>query len=167
MASTLEKNCRTCALRACFVARLSPEALKDFIRFEEPITCPPGTILFREGEHPTAIFVLCSGQVRLSVGAQTLDEVTLRVVNPGEVIGLGAAVSGNNHDVTAKTSANCELLAIQRRHLFPWIRNHIDAGLAIVHYLSDEVQSAYQRVRDVGLNRPHRHAPGPYEMHDA
>ncbi len=166
MASTLEKNCRTCRQTACFVSRLSPESLRDFLRFEEPLVCPPGTILFREGENPAGIFVLCAGQVRLSVGAETLDEVTLRTVSPGEVIGLGAAVSGNKHDVTARTSTPCTLLTIQRKHLFPWIRSHIDAGLAIVHYLSDEVQSAYQRVRDVGLNRVHHH-PAACEVHHA
>jgi CRP/FNR family cyclic AMP-dependent transcriptional regulator len=140
--------------------------LRDFVRFEEPMSCPPGTVLFREGEHPAAIFVLCQGQVRLSVGAETLDEVTLRLVNPGEVIGLGAAVSGNQHDVTAKTSSSCQLVSVQRKHLFPWIRNHIDAGLAIVQYLSDEVQSAYQRVRDVGLSHSHHHSAA-CEAHNA
>jgi CRP/FNR family transcriptional regulator len=63
---------------------------------------PRGTILFREGDQCGAIYVLCSGKIKVSVTSREGRTMILRIANGGDVLGMSAALNGEAFEVTAE-----------------------------------------------------------------
>jgi CRP/FNR family transcriptional regulator, cyclic AMP receptor protein len=53
-----------------------------------------GTVLFREGEEPGAVFLVLEGRVKVHVATAKGHEVLLAVKEPGELLGELAAIEG-------------------------------------------------------------------------
>ena len=135
---------------------LAPSTLEAFDGIKSAKMIPRGTVLFREGQPAKGVFLLCEGRVRLSVCAEGGRRLTLRVVTPGEVLGLSACLAGGGHEVTAEAIDNLRVAAVSRKDLLRFLREHREACLHVVHLLSDDLHVAYDRVRSVGLGRVRR-----------
>jgi CRP-like cAMP-binding protein len=98
------ENCLTCPLRQkSWFCGLSPDLLKAFNEFSHLTTYPGGAVLFVEGQMPRGAFVLCSGKVKISTTSKEGKVLVLKVVAPGEVMGLSAMISCEAYEVTAET----------------------------------------------------------------
>src|SRR5690348_765720 len=85
------ENCNTCRLKKSgWFCALSTGAVHGFSEFSHLTTYPGNAILFVEGQMPRGTFVLCSGKVKLSTASREGKVLVFRMVEPGEVIGLGA-----------------------------------------------------------------------------
>jgi len=60
------------------------------------------TLLFVEGQNPRGVYILCSGKVKLSTTSKEGKVLILKQAEAGEVLGLSAAVSGTNYEMTAE-----------------------------------------------------------------
>lgn len=109
--------------------------------------------MFREGHPPRALFLLCNGRARLTVSNDGGKRLTLRMAGPGEVLGLSAILSGRPYEVSAELMDNSQVATVKRRDLLRFLRDHREACLQVVHLLSQDVHTAYDRVRAVGLGR--------------
>jgi CRP/FNR family cyclic AMP-dependent transcriptional regulator len=69
-----------------------------------------------------------------------------------EVLGLHASVSGNPYELTAETLQPCQLDFIKREDFQRFLQNHADACLNAAQHLSQNVQSAYEMIRSLGLS---------------
>lgn len=99
------ENSMTCTLRKNgFFFQLSSDLLRSFSASSHLTTHPGGAILFVEGQMPRDAYVLCSGKVKLSTTSREGKVLILKMVEPGEVIGLSAVISGDAYEVTAATS---------------------------------------------------------------
>ena len=144
MARTIGERvkCSQCAAaRNCFLVAMRAGATRNLSRKHSVSACPKGTTVFKEGQRPGSLAVLCQGRVKLSVGSNGHQQV-LRVVHPGEVIGLSTAISGNQHEETAETTTNSRLVFIGRNHLLQCLQAHAEAWIRVVEFLSEDVRSA-------------------------
>src|SRR5260370_15211733 len=83
------ENCVTCPLRkSSWFCGLSPDLLKSFSGFSHLTTYPGGAILFVDGQMSRGAFVLCSGKVKLSTTSKEGKVLVLKLVEPGEIMGL-------------------------------------------------------------------------------
>jgi len=114
---------------------------------------PSGALLFREGDPADGIFLLCHGGVKLSVGSSHGDSLLLRSAGPGEILGLSATLTGQEHEVTAETTTPSQLVFIKRKDFLRYLREHSEVCLRVVESLSNDVHAAYERVRMLGLAR--------------
>jgi CRP/FNR family transcriptional regulator len=168
------KRCITCymenATHSCFTCEMRPdrtfcdlpsEALQAFDGIKQLASVPRGATLFNEGRHARGIFVLCQGRAKLSVSGKEEDgskRLMLRVAGPGEVLGLSATLSGKPYEVTAEMLDDAQVAFVRRKDLLRFLRDHREACLQVVHLLSQDLHSAYDRVRTIGLThsrRPH------------
>jgi CRP/FNR family transcriptional regulator len=153
----MSQSCLDCARRSDRVfCDLPPDALEVFDGIKSVQTCPKGTVLFREGQPARSVFLLCQGRVRLTVCSEDGRRMTLRVTNPGEVLGLSASLAGGCHEVTAEAMDNLQVAHVGRKDLLRFLREHREACLHVVHLLSEDLHVAYDRVRAVGLGRTRR-----------
>src|SRR5271167_4329293 len=87
------ENCLTCHLRSNdFFCALAPESLEAFNRIKHAAVFPKGAVIFVEGQNARGIFMFCQGQAKLSVTSRNGKTFILRLVNPGQVLGLDAVV---------------------------------------------------------------------------
>ncbi len=149
----LNENCQSCRLRSeGYFCRLSPAALKAFEAIKFTTSYPEGAVLFAEEEAPRGVFVLCKGRVKLSMTSCDGKTVILKIVNPGEVLGLNATVSGKPYHATAETLEPCQVNFVKREDFLRLLREHAEASLRVAQELSNEYQVACEQIRSLGLS---------------
>lgn len=82
--------------------------------------------------------------------------MTLRIAGPGEVLGLSASLAGTPHEMTAELLDNAQIATVKRGDLLRFLHEHPEACLQVVNLLSQDLHTAYDRVRSVGLGRGRR-----------
>jgi CRP/FNR family cyclic AMP-dependent transcriptional regulator len=94
----ITESCLTCNLwEGRMICDLDHTDLQAFERIKYTTAYPKGAVLFLEVQAPRGIFVVCKGQVKLSLGDRNGKTFILKIVDPGEVLGLGAAFSGKSY----------------------------------------------------------------------
>ena len=132
---------------------LSPAALQSFEAIKYATAYPKGAVLFVEGQNPRGIFVLCKGRVKLSLCSSTGKIMIMKLVEPGEVLGLSATISGKPYEVMAETAEPCQVNFVRREDFLRFLQRHSEAGLRVAEQLSDKYNSACREIRALGL--PH------------
>ena len=77
-----------------FFKKLSPAALQDLESMEFPTLYQPGMLLFSEKATPEGIFIVVSGEVKLSINSSEGKRLILSIAKAGEVLGLSSVLSG-------------------------------------------------------------------------
>ncbi len=157
MDSATQPSCFNCDLRPDRVfCDLPADALQALDSIKSVALVPRGDMLFSEGRLPRGAFILCNGRAKLSVCSENGKRLMLRVAGPGEVLGLSASISGKPYEVTAEMLDSSQVAYIRRRALLHFLRGHSEACLQVVHLLSQDVHTAYERLRSIGLGRSRR-----------
>ena len=147
------ENCQSCKLRANgFFCQLSPAAVKDFNAVKSSATYPAGAVLFLEKQDPRGVFVLCAGQVKLSISSSAGKTLILRITKPGEILGLMAAMSGSPYEVTAETLHPCQVAFVRRDDFLRFVAKHSEVYQGVVKQLSTLYSGACEQLRTVGLS---------------
>ena len=148
------ENCITCPLRKnSWYCGLSPDLLKSFNEFSHLTTYPGGAILFVEGQMPRGAFVLCSGKVKLSTTSKEGKVLVLKVVEPGEIMGLSAMISGEAFEVTAETMGPCLINFVEQEGLLHLMETSGELGLRSAQAVSREFQFTYREIHELVLSR--------------
>ncbi|HKU20905.1 MAG TPA: cyclic nucleotide-binding domain-containing protein [Terriglobales bacterium] len=158
MESAIQLSCFDCSLRpARIFCDLPADALEAFDAIKTIALYPRGTTLFSEGRPARGVFMLCDGRAKLTVCSGNGRRLTLRIAGPGEMLGLSAAVSGTPYEVTAEMLDNSQVAFVRRKDMLHFLKVHRDACLQVVHLLSQDLHTAYDRVRAIGLVRTRHH----------
>lgn len=157
MESAIQQSCLTCDFRPDRIFCDMPiDTLKAFEKIKSAGTYPRNTILFSEGRPVRGIFLLCDGRAKLSICSDSGKRLTLRVAGPGEVLGLGAALSNTPYEITAELLDSSQIVFIRKKELTKFLREHPEVCMQVVRMLSQDLHGAYERVRSIGLVHSHR-----------
>jgi CRP/FNR family transcriptional regulator len=157
MESVSHPSCFSCELRPDrLFCDLPSDALRAFDGIKGATQYARGATLFSEGRQPRGAFVLCNGRAKLSICSENGKRLMLRVAGPGEVLGLSSTLSGRPYELTAETLDACQVVFVRRKELLKFLREHREACLQVVHLLSGDLHTAYERVRSIGLSRTRR-----------
>jgi CRP/FNR family transcriptional regulator, cyclic AMP receptor protein len=157
MESVIQLSCSNCDFRPDRQFCDMPlDALQAFDSIKTLSTQPKNTLLFAEGRPSKGIFVLCDGRAKLSICSENGKRLMLRIAGPGEVLGLGAAMSGTPYEVTAELLDSSQVVFVKRKELMKFLRDHREACMMVVQMLSQDLHAAYERVRSIGLTRTRR-----------
>lgn len=148
-----QTNCQSCKLRASgFFCQLNPAALKDFNDVKSPATYPAGAVLFLEKQDPRGVFVLCAGQVKISISSSAGKTLILKIAKPGEILGLMAAMSGSPYEVTAETIHPCQMAYVRREDFLRFVAKQPEVYQGVVKQLTSLYDGACEQLRTVGLS---------------
>ena len=131
---------------------LPPAAVKRLSEITSASTYPKGATLFVEGQNPRGVFIVCSGRVKLSTSSADGKTLILRLVDPGEVLGLAAAVSGKPYQATAEVLEPTQANFIGRADFLQLLREHGEAALRVAQQLSENYHFALSEMRNIGLS---------------
>jgi CRP/FNR family transcriptional regulator, cyclic AMP receptor protein len=148
------ESCMSCkARREGFFCHFSPPVLRSIDDVSRHTNMPAGALLFVEGQTPRGVFVLCSGKVKLYTTSKEGKVLILKQAEAGEVLGLSAAISGTNYEMTAETALPCQLNFIGRQDFMNLLQNESEVGVHAALWLSREFQGAYRDIHDLVLAR--------------
>jgi CRP/FNR family transcriptional regulator, cyclic AMP receptor protein len=148
------EDCMHCPLqKESWFCHLSSGLLSSFSASSHLATYPGGAILFIEGQMPRGAFVLCSGKVKLSTTSREGKVLILKIVGPGEVIGLSAVISAEAYEITAETLEPCLVNFVDGDGLLRLMERSGELGLRSAQAVSREFQYAYREIHELVLSR--------------
>jgi CRP/FNR family transcriptional regulator len=140
-------------LRAAgFFCQLEPKVLKDFNEVRSTSTYPGGAVLFLEKQDPRGVFVLCAGEVKLSISSGAGKTLILRIAKPGEILGLMAVLTKTPYEVTAETLHPSQIAFIRREDFLNLLAHHPQMFGGVVKQLTKLYSGACEQLRTVGLS---------------
>jgi len=150
---TLVDSCQNCPLKADgFFCQFSPAAVTEFDALKFTSIYPKRSLLFLEGQDPRGIFLLCAGEVKLSISSSQGKSLVLRVAKAGDVLGLMAVLSGGPYEATAETLGPCQV-AFVRREAFLWfVAMHPESSQNLVRKMTSQYGEVCEQLRTVGLS---------------
>ncbi|MGB7614118.1 MAG: Crp/Fnr family transcriptional regulator, partial [Candidatus Acidiferrum sp.] len=146
-------HCQSCKRRASgFFCQLSESALKDFDEVRSSAAYPEGAVLFLEKQDPRGVFMLCAGEVKLSISSSGGKTLILRIAKAGEVLGLMSTLAGVPYEVSAETIRPCQVAYIRRDDFLRFLAKHPDVYQSVVRQMTSLYQGACTQLRTVGLS---------------
>ncbi len=149
----LDDGCKTCKTRnAGFFCELLPSSVKDFDAIKSTATYPKGAVLFVEKQDARGVYVLCQGEVKLSISSPEGKVMIMRIARAGELLGLMAAMAGQPYEVTAETIHPCQVAFVRREDFLRFLGNHPEAAQNVLRQMSSQYRGACEQLRTVGLS---------------
>jgi CRP/FNR family transcriptional regulator len=149
----LNEGCKNCKRNgAGFFCQLPPSALKDFDAIKSTATYPKGALLFVERQEARGIYVLCEGEVKLSISSPEGKTLIVRIARSGELLGLMAAMAGQPYEVTAETIHPCQVAFVRRDDFLRFLGAHPEASQQAVKQMATQYRGACEQLRTVGLS---------------
>jgi len=147
------ESCLSCPHREeRLFCNLSPPALKRLASITSAASYPKDATLFVEGQKPRGVFVVCTGRVKLSTSSADGKTLILRVVDPGEVLGVAETLSGTPYQTTADILEPSQANFIGREDFMSFLREHGEAALRVAQQLSEDYHLALSEMRTIGLS---------------
>lgn len=149
----IQDKCQSCSLHnENFFCHISSPGWDSFESIAMTKVYPKGTMLFVEGQPASGVYMLCQGKVKLSTCSQDGKVIILGIVEPGEVIGLSAALDGVEYETTAEVLELCQVNYVATDDFIRLMRSSTDACLNAARQLSRNYQTAYRQVCSLGLS---------------
>lgn len=145
-------NCLTCPVREEHLfCNLSPAALYQLNEIKSTAVYPKSAVLFIEGQQPRGVFVLCAGKAKLSTSSSEGKTLITKISQPGDILGLNAAISNRPYEITAEMIEPGQANFIPRDALLQFLKDHGEVALRVAEQLSLNYYTAYEEIRTLGL----------------
>jgi CRP/FNR family cyclic AMP-dependent transcriptional regulator len=118
-----------------------------------PVSHRKGAVLFMEGQAACGIFALCSGRVKVSTSSVEGNAITLKVAEPGELLGLAAILSGKPYEVTAEALEQARATFVPRTIFLRFLRANPGAGAQVIRLLIEGHYHAHEVIQSLALSR--------------
>jgi CRP-like cAMP-binding protein len=114
-----------------------------------------GTVLFREGDEGTEMYVIQSGKVKITrrVGAQ---EALLAILPEGEFLGEMSIINNQPRSATATVLEAAKLLVLDGRTFEAMIRGNAEIAVRMIKKLADRLHQADEQI-ELLLHRDPNH----------
>jgi CRP-like cAMP-binding protein len=133
---------------------LKLETPEEFRASEVVHNYPGSAVLFGQGQASTGIYLIHSGNVRLSVLGHGTEGSTSRIARRGEILGLSTTVSGKPYEATGETRGPARIGFIPRHSFIKLMNQDSNFAFQILQFLCDDLGYEFERVRK--LVRPER-----------
>ena len=149
----LPENCINCEHRQLRVfCNLTPEALKDYDKIGILISHARGAKLFSEGEPARNVFVICSGQMKISATSRDGKTMILKIAGPGDVMGLSAVLANVPHEVTAEAIEPSQVKMVPKQEFLDFLSRHGIASMHAAQSLSGEYLTVFHDAKRLALS---------------
>jgi CRP/FNR family transcriptional regulator, cyclic AMP receptor protein len=148
----LDRDARRAALLSSpLFEAMKPDELDEVLKLSSERRVPRGASLFQKGDAGSSMMAVLTGRVRVSSVSAEGKEITLNVIDPGEVFGEIALLDGKPRSASATALTNCELLVLERRHFLPFLRRNEDLYLRLLAVLCEKLRRTSMALEELAL----------------
>ena len=130
---------------------MRPEELAEIVRFSSERAATRNAIIFQKGDAGSSLMAVLRGRVRVSSVSSEGREITLNVIDPGEVFGEIALLDGKERSADATAIEDCLLLVVERRHFLPFLRSNDDLYLRLLAVLCERLRQTSMALEELAL----------------
>lgn len=147
------ENCVTCPVKEQrLFCNLPKDTLQALQAIKSTATYPKGAMLFVEGQESRGAFILCKGKAKLYTSSSDGRTIILRIVQPGEVLGLTSTIGNKAYEATAEILEPSQVNFLPKAEFLRFLAEHGEASLHVGKQLSANCASAYDEIRCLGLS---------------
>lgn len=149
----VQHRCSDCDLRKeSFFCNIFQSYLPVFDSLKVTNSFQKGTRLFTEGQPCNGVHMLCQGRVKLSTCSRSGKVVILRIVEPGELLGLSAVMSDSLYQETAEAVEPCQTNFIRKDDFLRFLGQNAEVSFRAAKQLSNNYHTACHQIRCFGLS---------------
>ena len=146
-------RCVQCTERADRIfCNLPDDAIVRFDEIAMQIAYPSRSILFEEGQRASGIFVICSGQIKLSATSRDGRTMILKIATPGDVLGLTATLNDIPYEVTAETLEPSQIRSVRRRDFIEFLHEFGNVSRQTAQVIAREYHEVFLDARRLALS---------------
>jgi CRP-like cAMP-binding protein len=132
--------------------RLSPDFLEALHGIKSVRLYTKGATLFKQGAAVTGVYVIESGEVRILLSTGENQTQQLGVVGPGTMLGLGEAMNGGTHRISAEAGDQTTAAFIPREKFVEFLSRHADFCMEVARLLSEDLHALYHKFRSISAH---------------
>jgi CRP-like cAMP-binding protein len=106
---------------------------------------PSGSVLFREGDAATEMYVVQRGEVEI-VRHSRSEARLVAIVRPGEFFGEMGVINGRTRWATARVRKDSRLLVLDGDTFEAMVRKRVEIAVRLIRTLSDRLEQANSQV---------------------
>ncbi len=133
------------------LAPLIPSTFKIFEQLGVQVSYPAGALIFEEGKPAEGIYLVRSGQIKLTATVAEGRSMILRIAQPEDVLGLSAILNGAGNEITAKALTPCNLIHIDHDSFMEFFEGTTNAGWHALLALARDHREVFQCARRLAL----------------
>ena len=133
-------------ISSAFVA--DPQLLEELDKRSTHFAVGASTVLFREGDAPTGVYIVCKGAAILSSG-ENGDAVLNVEAGPGSLLGVPAVVGSKAYSLTAVAKPGAELGVITGSDFVDLMQTDPHLAFQVLRVLAEEVRFARESLLHV------------------
>jgi len=147
-------KCENCIEHNDSIFRDLPNKDKDLLRNKHAcINYRKGEIIFKEGDRPSGLICLSSGQVKLfKEGVGGRDQI-IRLATPVNFIGYRAMFANDNYIASAVAIDDSVITVFERDAIFEILSRNANLGIKFIQMFANEL--GFSSVRTVSLTQKH------------
>jgi CRP/FNR family transcriptional regulator, cyclic AMP receptor protein len=146
-------RCAQCSERTERIfCNLPDDAIERFDEIAMQIAYPSRSIVFEEGQRTSGIFVVCSGQIKLSATSRDGRTMILKIATPGDVLGLTATLNDLPYEVTAETLEPCQIRSVRRRDFLEFLAQFGKVSRQAAQVVAREYHEVFLDARRLALS---------------
>jgi len=148
----LERSAKRAALLASpLFAAMQPEELDEILKFASDRRVRRGQTIFQRGDNGSSLMAVLRGRVRISSVSGDGKELTLNVINTGEIFGEIALLDGQPRSADAVAIEDTVLLVVERRYFLPFLRQREDLCLRLLAVLCSRLRRTSTALEEIAL----------------
>lgn len=130
---------------------MQPGELDEILGFAVDRRVHRGQVIFQKGDSGSSMMAVLRGRVRISAVSADGKEITLNVINPGEVFGEIAVLDGKPRSADATATEETHLLVVERRQFLPFLTRNQDLALRLLAVLCERLRQTSMALEQIAL----------------
>jgi CRP/FNR family transcriptional regulator, cyclic AMP receptor protein len=131
---------------------MTADALVDYDRIGVMMNHERGAKLFSEGDPARNVFIICTGQVKISSTSRDGKTMILKIAGPGDVMGLSAVLANVPHEVTAEAIEPLQVKTVRKQEFVDFLGKHGIASMHAAQSLSGEYMTVFHDAKRLALS---------------
>ena len=132
-------------------SRLDQAILAELVQFAVVRRFGDGELVFRQGDPGNAIYGVLSGRVRIFAPGPDGGEITLNLLEPGELFGEIATLDGKPRTASAVAMETTALLQLRRDALQAALRRHPGFAEGVILLLCERLRWTSDLIEDAAF----------------
>lgn len=136
-------------LRRSFIFRgLDEVLLRRLARLSQTHRLPAGTLLFQQGEEGDALYGIAEGLIRIWVSGEGGKELTIGLLEPGDVFGEIALLDGLPRSASVEAVEDSLLVMVRREAFLPLLLAETGLARHVIELLCERLRESTKRASE-------------------
>jgi len=145
------EQCGNLLRRHFLLCEADKEVIEQLIPLGTIAVFANGEQIFTRGDVGNGLYGILLGRVRIFTPGPDADELTLNMLDAGELFGEIALIDGEPRSASAVAVGETRLMHIRRDRFLPLLRANADIGIGLLQILCRRVRWSSSRVEDQAL----------------